>query len=166
MTLSRQPSYLYQLTGSHNSSFPMISSVFDHCVSSAWVVLRLLQRSSHEAPKGEDLDPTRRYFHQRLPICACQSRVRTPSCGSVPLYNKRLLYFDDCWLFTEPTGTWQWSASRVWRTFSTKRSGVQQVSSFPLPVSPTCRSRVEHEIMEMLSSENTERDVLLLMWRS
>lgn len=35
----------------------------------------VFQRSSHEAPEGEDLDAPRGHFHQRFPVRACQSRV-------------------------------------------------------------------------------------------
>lgn len=37
------------------------------------------QRSSREAPEGEDLDAPRGHLHQRLPVRACQSRVS--GCG-------------------------------------------------------------------------------------
>lgn len=67
---------------------PLIDfSFFDHghehvfrCNS--WVTLIpsddflvVFQRSSHEAPEGEDLDAPRGHICQRFPICACQSRV-------------------------------------------------------------------------------------------
>lgn len=43
---------------------------------SAPLCFMLFQRSSHEAPARKDVDPPCRHFHQRLPVCACQSRVR------------------------------------------------------------------------------------------
>ena len=44
--------------------------------SSSLLVSSSSQWSSHEAPEGKDLDPPCWHLHQRLPVCACQSRVR------------------------------------------------------------------------------------------
>ncbi|CAF89252.1 unnamed protein product, partial [Tetraodon nigroviridis] len=45
-----------------------------------------------QAPEGEDLDAPRGHFHQRLPVCACQSRSSlVPGGGLFPGPGGRLL---------------------------------------------------------------------------
>lgn len=68
--------YYYLAIISTFSAFYWLSDTVSQSKPSSLLVSLFFQRPSHEASEGKDVDPPCRHFHQRLPVCACQSRVR------------------------------------------------------------------------------------------